>query len=187
MAITTLQYDTEKLSVNVMNKFLNMEAAQVREATENGRSALVNVCMNLTSDFNKSSVVRAANAFLARETIMVGRRRFDRRGTVGMHHYEVVKHADNLEEVIDYLHAEGYTVFAVDNTPSMNPSAVYDLDLPEKSAFVYGEEQAGLSEESIALCDGAVFIPQRGVVRSLNVAQAAAVMMSEYARQHRLF
>jgi len=187
MAITPIDYITDKHSVNVREQFLNLEAHQVKEALANGRSQLVNVCMNLTSDFNKSSIVRSSNAFLGRETYMVGGKRYDRRGTVGMHHFEVMKHADSLEEVVEHLHSEGYTVYAVDNTPALQPAVVYDVELPEKSAFVYGEEQRGLALEEAALCDAAIYIPQRGAVRSLNVAQAAAVIMAEYTRQHRLF
>jgi len=185
MAITTIEYQTDRLSKNVQEQFLNLSAEQVKEAVAGGRSGLVNVCMNLTSDFNKSSVIRASNAFLCRETYIVGGKRYDRRGTVGMHHFEVIKHADELAEVVEHLHSEGYVVYAVDNTPSMNPEVVYDVELPEKAAFVYGEEQTGLSAEEAALCDAAIYIPQRGVARSLNVAQAAAIMMGEYSRQHR--
>lgn len=185
--ISTITYTTNALSKNAVDKFQNMEAHQIREAIANGRSELVNVCMNLTSDFNKSSIVRSSNAFLCRETIFVGGKNYDRRGTVGTHHFEVIKHADTLEETVEYLHAEGYTVWAVDNLPDHNPQSIYDVELPLKSAFVYGEEQRGLSEDEIALCDGMLYIPQRGVVRSLNVAQAAAVMMAEYHRQNRLF
>lgn len=186
MAITELEYHTDKLSVNVQAQFLNMEPEQIKEALAHGRSELVNVCMNLTSDFNKSSVIRASNAFLCRMTYIVGKRRFDRRGTVGMHHFEVLRHAETLAEVVERLHAEGYSVFAVDNTPEFRPTDVYDFALPPKSAFVYGEEQAGLSAEEVELCDGSLYIPQRGAARSLNVAQAAAVMMAEYSRQHRV-
>jgi len=183
MAITAFDYSTDRVATNVQEQFLNMEAAQIREALEGDRSHLVNVCMNLTSDFNKASVIRASNAFLCRETIIVGRRKIDRRGTVGMHHFELIKHADTLEEVIEYLHDEGYTVYAVDNTAELHPKSVYNAILPSKSAFVYGEEQQGLTLEQASLCDGALYIPQRGAARSLNVSQAAAVMMGEYTRQ----
>ncbi len=183
--ISVIEYTTDRLSSNVQQQFMNLTAEQIKEATAGGRSELVNVCMNLTSDFNKSSVIRASNAFLARETYLVGARKYDRRGTVGSHHFEVIKHADTLEEVVEHLHSEGYSVFAVDNGPLLDPVALYDVEFPEKTAFVYGEEQRGLASEEIALCDGAVYVPQRGSVRSLNVAQCASVLMSEYTRQHR--
>lgn len=184
MAITPYEFSTDQRSVNVIDRFVNMESHQVKEAIESGRSELVNICMNLASDFNKSSIVRSSNAFLAREVFFVGARRFDRRGTQGSHHYENVLHADTLQEVVEQLRSECYTIFAVDNTPEFNPEAIYDVELPAKTAFVYGEEQRGLSVEEVALCDKTVFIPQRGVIRSLNVASAATVMMSEYTRRH---
>lgn len=182
--ITTIDYITDRPFTNVMPQFTNMDVDQIKELLAHGRSPLINVCMNLTSDFNKSSVIRAANAFLAQETILVGGKKYDRRGTVGMHHLELIKHADNLEEVVAYLHASDYTVYAVDNIPSYNPRVIYDVELPKKSAFVYGEEQLGLSQGSIELCDSMIYIPQRGAARSLNVAQSAAVVMAEYTRQH---
>lgn len=171
---------------NVVDELKGLSAEAAREKLFSKRTELVNVCMNLTNDFNKASVLRAGNAFLAKEIYFVGNKKTDRRGMTGLHHLEVVRHADTLEELVEHLHSEGYTVYAVDNTPSLNPKSVYAVKLPEKSAFVYGEEQRGLTAEETALCDGALYIPQRGAVRSLNIAQAAAVMMSEYTRQHRV-
>mgnify|MGYP000851484991 FL=1 len=171
---------------NVQDEFFNMTTSQIRNAVETGRSSMVSVCMNLTHDFNKASVVRASNAFLGNSVFMVGKRRFDRRGTVGMHHYENVLHADELDDVFNLLIPKGYTFFAVDNSEGFTPQPVYDVDIPEKSAFIYGEEQNGLSKEVIEQCDAMIYIPQYGVVRSLNVAQSAAVIMSEYARRHRI-
>lgn len=185
MTIETINYSTDRLSKNVREQFLNLEPEQVREALDAGRSDLVNVCMNLTNDFNKSSVIRSSNAFLAKETILVGKRSYDRRGTLGMHHFEILKHAETLEEVVDYLHEQDYRIYAVDNIMEFNPQPLYDVDFPMKSAFVYGEEQNGLTREQIDLCDAMVYIPTRGAARSINVAQAAAVLMSEYTRQHR--
>lgn len=101
-----------------------------------------------------------------------------------MHHYENVYHAETLLEVIELLKSESYTVLAVDNQEQYNPVSLWEAELPEKTAFVYGEEQRGLAAEEIELCDGMVFINQRGAVRSLNVAQAAACVMSEYVRRH---
>lgn len=184
--LETLCYDDSgNTPTNVADAFYNMTTEQIKAELKTGRSQLVNICMNLTSDFNKSSVIRANNAFLGREVIIVGKKRFDRRGCVGAHHYETVKYSETLEPVIENLKSEGYTIYAVDNVPEYAPKAVYDIALPDKTAFLYGEEQAGLAPENIALCDDMLYIPQFGSVRSINVAQAAAVMMSEYNRTHR--
>lgn len=169
---------------NVADMYKDWTTAEIRADLQEGRSDLVNVCMNLTSDFNKSSVIRANNAFLGQAVYIVGKRRYDRRGTVGTHSYENVYHAHELAEVVSLLKEDGYTVLAVDNQAQYNPVNIWDAELPAKVAFVYGEEQRGLADEDIALCDGMVFVQQKGSVRSLNVAQAAACLMSEYTRRH---
>lgn len=177
--------DVPRTNKNVLEGFDGMSTHDIKGYVEDRRTQMVNVCMNLTSDFNKASVIRAHSAFLGKELFIVGKRKFDRRGTVGTHHYIDVKHSENLADVVDYLHSMDYTVYAVDNTPECHPTSVYNVDLPEKSAFIYGEEQAGLSEESVTLCDASIYIPQPSPVpRSLNVSQAAAIMMSEYSRRH---
>lgn len=150
------------------------------------RNEMINVCMNLTSDFNKASIVRASNAHAGGDIILVGKKGFDRRGTVGTHHYERIRHDTDIFHTIDVLKRNGYTVFAVDNTPEFNPLPVDDVNLPDRSAFIYGEERAGLSNDVVAACDHAIYIEQEGAVRSMNVAQAAATVMYEYKRQKKI-
>ncbi len=171
---------------NVTDFYKRWETEAIRADLDTNRIPMVNICMNLTGEFNKSSVIRANNAFLGKEVWLVGKRKFDKRGSVGAHLYEHVKHAENWEELFEHLIAEGYTIFPVDNIESGDPKPLYAVDFPEKSAFLYGEEMLGLSAEAIAACNGEmVYIPQYGSVRSINVAQAAAVVMYEYSRQHR--
>jgi len=185
--VFTEQAGRDPQTRNVIDEFKQIQdVVAIRAALAERRNQFINVCMNLTSDFNKATVIRTANAFLARETWLVGKQKFDPRGTVGTHHYETMKHADEWEFVRDYLRVEGYTIYAVDNIDSFEPKVFWDVEFPEKSAFVYGEEQLGLAANVIEDCDAMVYIPMQGSVRSLNAATAAAIMMSEYTRQHRL-
>lgn len=183
--IETIEFKDMGTPHNVADEFAGMTTEEINDELNLRRSDMVNVCMNLTSDFNKSSIIRANNAFAGKEVILVGKKRFDRRGTVGTHHYNKIRHSLTIEPVIEELRANGYKIFAIDNIPSFNPESVYTADIPVKSAFVYGEEQKGLSEEIIKLCDEMIYIPQYGSVRSINVAQAAAVIMGEYNRRNR--
>jgi tRNA G18 (ribose-2'-O)-methylase SpoU len=170
---------------NVADEYRHIQdVVTLRAELAKKRHQFVNVCMNLTSDFNKGTIIRTANAFLARETWLVGNRKFNPRGTVGTHHYETIKHADDWAEARDILRADGYTLYAVDNIYGFDPVSLYEVEFPEKSAFIYGEEQAGLAEDVIRDCDAMVYIPMQGSVRSLNAASAAAIVMSEYIRQH---
>lgn len=172
-------------SRNVIDFYKGMEIEEIKADLDERRTPLVNICMNLSSDFNKSSVIRANNAFLGRKVYIVGKRRYDVRGAVGTRHYEHVEHSEELAPVISELIAQGYTVCPIENLAEYEPQNLFDIDLPERVAFVYGEEGLGLSAEAIELCNGPMIqVQMYGSVRSLNVAQCAAVLMAEYSRQH---
>ena len=172
-------------SRNTVDAYKDKMTSEIRATLDEQRSEMINICMNLSSDFNKSSVVRASNAFLGREVWIVGKRKFDRRGAVGTHHYEHIKYAPDYKELFEHLIAEGYTILPVDNREEFNPKVINEMEFPAKSAFLYGEEMLGLDDEIIKACNGdMIYIRQRGSVRSLNVAQAAAVTMCFYDSQH---
>ena len=174
------------MSANVQEIYKAHTQAEIRADLDERRTEMVSVFMNLSHDFNVASGIRSNNAFLGSEVYIVGRRQYDKRGCVGTYKYEHVFHADTLAELVDMLHGRGYTVFAVDNVPEFSPSSYWDVELPTKSAFVYGEEQRGLSSEDVSLCDACIYVEMPGSVRSLNVACAASVIMAEYSRRHRL-
>ena len=60
---------------------------------------------------------------------------------------------------------------------------LYDIDLTESVALVFGNEHAGVSNELIERCDGNFIIPQVGIIKSLNISVACAVTMYEAYRQ----
>ena len=174
-----------QMTSNVKDIYKKWTQMEIRADLDDRRTDMVNVFMHLTSDFNVSSGIRSNNAFLGNRVYVVGRRQYDKRGCVGTHKFEHVYHADDLREVVDVLHDDCYTVYAVDNVMELSPREFWDVDYPRKSAFVYGEEQRGLSKDEIRLCDDMVYVSMPGSVRSLNVACAASVIMAEYSRQHR--
>lgn len=49
-------------------------------------------------------------------------------------------------------------------------------------AFVLGNEVEGVENETLALCDGVLEIPQFGTKHSLNVAVAAGIVAWEFVR-----
>ena len=170
---------------NVIDHYKAWETEQIVADLETRRTPLVNVCVNLTSDFNKGAIIRANNAFTGARVIITERRRYNKRGTVGTHHYEHVEYAPDTLKVIADLIADGYTVYPVDNTPEFAPVPITQVTFPTRTAFLYGEEQAGLSRAAVAACNHPpVYIPQHGSVRSLNVGQAAAVAIFAYEMQH---
>ena len=70
-------------------------------------------------------------------------------------------------------------------TTHLSPGAskLYDLDLTEKVALVFGNEHSGVSDEIREMADGNFIIPQMGIIRSLNISVACAVTLYEAYRQ----
>lgn len=61
--------------------------------------------------------------------------------------------------------------------------SLYDINLTESVALVFGNEHAGVSHDVRALADGNFIIPQVGMIRSLNISVACAVSVYEAFRQ----
>src|SRR5688572_15658783 len=70
-------------------------------------------------------------------------------------------------------------------TTHLSPGAsyLYDLNLTERVALVFGNEHSGVSEEIRNMADGNFIIPQVGIIRSLNISVACAVTLYEAYRQ----
>jgi tRNA (guanosine-2'-O-)-methyltransferase len=60
---------------------------------------------------------------------------------------------------------------------------LYDINMTEPIALVFGNEHSGVSEEIVAMSDGNFIIPQVGIIRSLNISVACAVTLYEAYRQ----
>lgn len=90
---------------------------------------------------------------------------------------------DNLVTAIDALKAAGFTVYA---TAANNSSDLYRTSLPSRTAYILGEEQGGVSESAMAAASSSLTIAGSGLVDSLNVSVAAALLSAEYWRQHQL-
>ena len=66
---------------------------------------------------------------------------------------------------------------------SSDAVGLYEMNLAESVALVFGNEHSGVSEEIIGLADGNFIIPQVGIIKSLNISVACAVTLYEAYRQ----
>lgn len=136
---------------------------------------------NWQHDLNIGSIVRSANAFLAREVHIVGRRRWNKRGAMVTDRYQHVRYHEDVAALAAWATAEGLPIVAVDNVAGSVPLDA--ADLPERCILLFGQEGPGLSAEALAAASGAVEITQYGSTRSINAAAAAAVVMYEWCRR----
>ncbi len=161
------------------------------------KKPLVVVMDNIRSMHNVGSVFRTADAFLIAGICLCG-------FTPQPPHRDIQKTALGATESVDWLYYEntigavealkeqGYKVFAIEQTKGSISLENFKTYLSNASnankesnkavAFVFGNEVEGVSEEVLAICDGAVEIPQYGMKHSLNISVAAAIVLWEMVR-----
>jgi tRNA G18 (ribose-2'-O)-methylase SpoU len=137
---------------------------------------------NWQHDFNIGTIVRTANAFLAKEVHIVGNRRWNRRGAMVTDRYQHVLHHPSVAELAEHLHARGVVLLGIDNLPGSEP--LETLELPRNVCLLFGQEGPGLSEAARHACDGTFSIAQFGSTRSINASAAAAIAMHAWVRRH---
>jgi tRNA G18 (ribose-2'-O)-methylase SpoU len=137
---------------------------------------------NWQHDMNIGSVVRTANAFLAREVHVIGRRRWNRRGAMVTDRYQHVRHHEDVESFAAWAADAGLAVVGVDNLPGCVP--LESTRLPRACVLLFGQEGPGLSEPARAAAATVCSIAQFGSTRSINAGAAAAIAMHTWIRQH---
>ncbi|WP_156761387.1 TrmH family RNA methyltransferase [Microbacterium karelineae] len=136
---------------------------------------------NWQHDMNIGSVVRSANAFLADTVHIVGRKKWNRRGAMVTDRYQHVVHHPDVASFREWASGEGVPIIAVDNVGEAVP--VDRADIPERCAFLFGQEGPGLTDEALAAADAHIEITQYGSTRSINASAAGAVVMYEWCRR----
>ncbi|MBL7725025.1 MAG: RNA methyltransferase [Chitinophagaceae bacterium] len=66
---------------------------------------------------------------------------------------------------------------------SSDAVGLYQIDMTQPIALVFGNEHSGVSDDIRALADGNFIIPQVGIIQSLNISVACAVTLYEAFRQ----
>ena len=138
---------------------------------------------NFAHDFNIGSVVRTANAFLAAEVHIVGKKRWNRRGAMVTDRYQHVRHHESAAALAAWADEHDLPLLGIDNLPGAVP--LETASLPEACVLLFGQEGEGLSEGARVACRGVLSIAQYGSTRSINAGAAAAIAMHAWIRQHR--
>lgn len=146
-----------------------------------GPHDFVVVLDQLKASFNVPKILRSALAFGAAEVQLVNIGVFDPAPAKGAFRKVPAKFPETFSESYADLLGRGYTFYllAADGEESLA-----DIEMPQKSAFIFGHEEFG---PSIALTDfpavRSLKIPQYSEMESLNVSNAASIVMFEYVRQ----
>jgi len=171
--------------MNVIDSLKNLAVKDIANYCQD-KSIPASVAMvNIGGDFNLSTMVRNANFFGFRSVHYVGKKKWDKRGSVGTHHYTPMFHYKTEEDFIKSHSLSGRTLIAIENNIpeykdiTFDPFS-FDFSNIDEPIFIFGEENSGLSEKILMSCSCVLTIPTYGSVRSLNVGTASGIIMSIY-------
>ena len=163
---------------NVIDRYKNWSTESIKRDLQRTANPFA-VCMeHWQGDFNISTLIRNANASNAEKVFYLGKKRFDRRGTVGSHHYVDLVFLDGgISQLVELK--KQYTFVAIDNNvPETHKLGNFNWsELEKPPLLIFGEEGVGLTEETLKLADYTVEISQFGSVRSLNVGTSSGIIM----------
>ncbi len=153
-------------------------------ARERGEKPFVIIADEINDPHNLGAIIRSADCLGAHGVIIPKRRSAGLTSTVSkasagaLESMRVAKEV-NISAAIDRLKEEGLWIYAAD----MDGQPYHDHKFDSPVALVLGSEGNGISRLVKEKCDFVISIPQYGTVNSLNVSNAAAIIMSEIARQ----
>jgi tRNA G18 (ribose-2'-O)-methylase SpoU len=136
---------------------------------------------NWQHDFNIGTVVRTANAFVAAEVHIIGRRRWNRRGAMVTDRYQHIRHHPTVDDFAQWAAGASVPVIGVDIVPGAVP--LESTALPRACVLLFGQEGPGLSAEARHAASVVCSIAQFGSTRSINAGVAAGIAMHAWIRQ----
>ena len=129
---------------------------------------------------NTSAVVRTCEVFGVQQAHSIeGRfgKRLDAKIAMGAQKWVDVFRYNDTQSCIDALRAQGYQIVAT--TPHEDAYFLNDFDISKKSAFFFGTEKEGLSEQVLSQADTYLKIPMVGFTESLNISVAVAIVLQQ--------
>ena len=182
-------------NLNVRSELQELPCDDVKELymKECNRDAVM--ALNITGGCNVGMCVRIASLFGVGKLYLTGRKSYNRRPTVGQHNYIPIEYisasegynneALSVEKIIQVINdlKQTYTVVYVEQG-GISLRSMNQILKPEKPVlFVVGNEGHGIDSKIMSDATGLVVeIPQRGVGRSHNVANALSMVLWEYYR-----
>ena len=144
------------------------------------------VLENVFDPHNISAVMRTCDAVGVQDIFILNTRiprhkKWGAKSSSSAAKWLTVHQYENVEECF-YTLRKRYSKILTTHL-STDAISLYEIDMTESIALVFGNEHNGVSEEIRALADGNFVIPQAGIIRSLNISVACAVTLYEAYRQ----
>lgn len=163
------------------------ERANRLEAVLNKRQpGLTVVLENVTDPHNISAVMRTADAVGVQDIYILNTRiprhkKWGSKSSSSAAKWLTIHQFTDADECFTSVRKNYEKVYTTHL--AQGAKGLYELDLTQKVALVFGNEHSGVSEEVLKYADGNFMIPQVGIIKSLNISVACAVTLYEASRQ----
>jgi tRNA (guanosine-2'-O-)-methyltransferase len=152
---------------------------------KNRQPDLTVVCENIHDPHNVSAILRTCDAVgVEKVHLLYTHQPFPKIGKKSSASakkwidIEFYKDAETLHRALKQF---GYTIYAADlNSQSQS---IYEVDWTQPSVIIMGNEHLGVSRDALKIADSSIYIPMFGMIQSLNVSVATAVILYEACRQ----
>lgn len=179
MGLRRLKREKRELREQALQRYAREKQRNL--LAEPGAKSFVIVLDNLKSSYNVPKIFRSAEAFGCHAIHLINIKPFDPAPAKGTFRKVPAVFHDNFSSCYQQLRDDGYTLFALE---AGNNNSLTEIALPEKSAFIFGNEGLGLTfDKANYMALKSLCIPHFGVTESLNVSVAASIVMYEYIRQ----
>lgn len=156
----------------------------IEYAESKGEKPFIVICDGIEDPHNLGAIIRSAECSGVHGVIIPKRRAVGLTHVVAKSSAGAIEHmrvarVTNLSTLIDDLKERGLWIYAAD----MGGEAYNKTDFSGAVAVVLGSEGFGISRLVKEKCDFIASIPLYGNVNSMNVSCAAAVILTEVAKQ----
>lgn len=159
--------------------------SKMKHVLAHRQKTLTVVCENIHDPHNVSAILRTCDAVGVQDvyllyTVQAFPRLGKKSSSSAVKWIDTHKFGD-ASELKKQLVSRGITLYGT--YLSENAKSIYEVDWTQASAIILGNEHSGISEDALRICDQVVSIPMFGMIESLNVSVAAAVILYEAVRQ----
>ncbi|MGE5432564.1 MAG: TrmH family RNA methyltransferase [Syntrophomonadaceae bacterium] len=158
---------------------------KIIEAAKRRQHSLRVVMENIHDPHNVSAILRTCDAVgISKVSLVYNVEKFpkiNRTSSASAVKWVEREKFSDIKVCYENLRSQGFKIYASSLTE--HSISLYDIDFTQKTAIVLGNEHRGVSSEAAELADDVFLIPMHGMVQSLNVSVANAVILYEAQRQ----
>ena len=185
--------ETASNHYNVRDEYKDNSYEQNVAITRNEQRPFSVGAINITGELNIGMMIRSACLLGAENFYIFGRKKFDKRSTVGAEKYiNIVQytfddpiHAD--ESILNQLTLMNHDIILCETGGEVlgkNTWTEHKQYPPvQHPLFLFGSESHGIPEKVSNAFDRKISIPQRGVLRSFNVSAAMNIIVWDYVKE----